>query len=52
MLDSAGRERYLEKMRNVGRTQGIDATLAKYNIDVIIGPAESGLTGLSAAAGQ
>ena len=51
VFDSAERQRYIEKMHFVSRTQGIDATLAKYDIDVIIGPAESGLTELVAAAG-
>jgi amidase len=52
VLDATQRQRYLDKLRDVGRTRGIDATLAKYNIDVIIGPAESGLTELVSAAGS
>jgi amidase len=51
VLNSTQRQRYLDKLRDVGRTRGIDAALAKYNIDVIIGPAESGLTELASAAG-
>jgi hypothetical protein len=51
VLNATQRQRYLDKLRDVGRTRGIDATLAKYNIDVIIGPAESGLTELVSAAG-
>ena len=38
-------------IRDVGRTQGVDHTLAEYDIDVIIGPAESDLTTLAAASG-
>ena len=45
------REAYVKKLREVGRTRGVDETLNRYNIDVIIGPAESNLAEVAAASG-
>lgn len=42
----------MTKIRDVGRSRGIDHTLEEYNIDVIIGPAESALTAFAAASGK
>jgi amidase len=40
---------YIKRMSTV---EGIDKTLAQYDIDVIIGPADSFLSSLAAAAGK
>lgn len=45
-------DRLLAHSRSVGREKGIDATLAKYNIDVIIAPADSAFNLLVSAAGN
>lgn len=42
----------LKYARDVGRTRGIDKILKEYEIDVIIGPAESSMTDLAAASGS
>lgn len=42
----------MTKIRDVGRTRGIDHTLKEYDIEVIIGPAESALTAFAAASGN
>jgi hypothetical protein len=46
------REEAIAHVRDVGRTRGIDETLAKYDIDVILGPADCSLSSLAAASGQ
>jgi len=51
IFDSSQRQKHLEIIRSVGRDRGIDATLSKYNIDVIIGPNEGEWTSLAACAG-
>jgi amidase len=51
-LTGSDQEAYVNKLREIGRTKGINKTLQDYDIDVIIGPAESGLTQLSSAAGR
>lgn len=38
--------------REVSRTKGIDKILTDYNLDVIIGPAESSMTDMAAASGS
>ena len=43
---------HLQNVRDTGRTKGIDRVLEKYSIDVIIGPADSQLTKIAAAAGD
>lgn len=43
--------RHLDHVRDVARSQGVDYTLEKNNADVIIGPADSRLTGVAAGAG-
>ncbi|KAH0557049.1 hypothetical protein GP486_005161 [Trichoglossum hirsutum] len=42
----------LAQVRHLGRTRGIDETLTKYDIDVIIGPADSSVSSLASASGQ
>lgn len=42
----------MANLRDLGRTRGIDHTLAEYDIDVIIGPAESYLVDFAAASGK
>lgn len=41
----------LQHARHVSRTEGIDKMLKEYDIDVIIGPAESAMTSFAAASG-
>ncbi|KAI4220073.1 MAG: hypothetical protein LQ349_008177 [Xanthoria aureola] len=41
----------LQYAREVSRTKGIDKILEDYNLDVIIGPAESSMTDIAAASG-
>ncbi|KAI1192490.1 putative glutamyl-tRNA amidotransferase subunit A [Nemania serpens] len=41
----------LEHLRNISRDQGIDRILEEYDVDVIIGPADSFITSLAAASG-
>lgn len=38
--------------RKVGREEGIDHTLSKYNVDVILGPADSELANICSASGM
>jgi hypothetical protein len=42
----------LAETRSVGREQGIDKTLKDFDIDVIIGPADSSVNLIIAAAGK
>lgn len=42
----------LQYARQVSRTKGIDKILEDYNLDVIIGPAESSMTDLASASGS
>ena len=42
----------LNHARDIGRTRGIDRILKEYDIDVIIGPAESSMTDIASASGQ
>jgi len=51
-LSTATLEANLNHARDVSRTKGIDKMLKDYDIDVIIGPAESAMTDLAAASGQ
>lgn len=44
-------EAALHHAREVSRTRGIDKILKEYNLDVIIGPAESSMTDLASASG-
>lgn len=41
----------LEHARSIGRDRGIDETFKKYDINVLVGPAEGSLTKFAAAAG-
>ena len=41
----------LEHARSVGKDRGLDETFKKYDINVLIGPAESSITQFAAAAG-
>ncbi|KAL8657006.1 MAG: hypothetical protein Q9226_002348 [Calogaya cf. arnoldii] len=45
-------DKTLHYAREVSRTHGIDIVLKEYNLDVIIGPAESAMTDLAAASGS
>lgn len=40
------------EMRSTGREQGIDKTLKEFDVDVIIGPADSSVNLIIAAAGR
>lgn len=51
ILDSDTRAKYMKILRRLGKTDGLEKTLRAYDIDAIIGPAESSLTELCAAAG-
>ena len=42
----------LNHARDVGRTRGIDRIMKEYDIDVIIGPAESSMTDIASASGE
>jgi amidase len=42
---------HLRNIREVGQYKGIDHTLQEHEIDVIIGPADSQMTKIAAAAG-
>ncbi|PVH75110.1 amidase signature enzyme [Cadophora sp. DSE1049] len=44
-------EEHLRNVRSIGREQGIDHILDTYGLDVIIGPADSQITKIAAAAG-
>ncbi|KAG4437656.1 hypothetical protein IFR05_006867 [Cadophora sp. M221] len=50
-LTTAEFQRYLSKMREVCWKQGIDYILDKYNVDVIIGPADSTLSTIASRNG-
>ncbi|KAF7720093.1 Uncharacterized protein PECH_001205 [Penicillium ucsense] len=41
----------IHHVRDVGRTRGIDKIFEEFNVNVIVGPAESGLTGFASATG-
>jgi hypothetical protein len=45
-------EAHLQNVREIGRTRGIDKVLNQLGLDVIIGPADSQLTKIAAAAGE
>lgn len=51
-MSSADYQTSLEYIKRMSKEEGIDKTLAQYNIDVIIGPADSFLSTLAAAAGK
>lgn len=51
-LTAAEFQRYLSKMREVCREQGIDYILDKFNADVIIGPADSTLSTIASGSGK
>ncbi len=42
----------MQNIHEIGRTKGIDKILEKFELDVIIGPADSQLTKIAAAAGE
>ncbi len=42
----------LAHARKIGRSEGIDKLLKEYDIDVIIGPAESAMPTIAAASGK
>lgn len=44
-------KRTVDKCHDVARSKGFDKTFQKYNVDVIIGPADSELDGMIAASG-
>ncbi|KAL7893413.1 amidase signature domain-containing protein [Trichoderma sp. SZMC 28014] len=50
-LTEAQYQEYLNKIRKVSRDEGIDYILDKYDADVIIGPADSGLSTLASGSG-
>ena len=50
-MNSENRQKAVEWMRNAGGPKGIDHYLEKYNIDVIIGPADCECIEPPAAAG-
>jgi amidase len=45
-------QKSLAYIKRMSKEEGIDKTLAQYDIDVIIGPADSFLSSLAAAAGE
>lgn len=45
-------QEYLDKIRKVSRDEGIDYILDKYDADVIIGPADSGLSTHASGSGE
>lgn len=51
-LTEAQYQEYLNKIRKVSRDEGIDYILDKYDADVIIGPADSGLSTLASGSGK
>ena len=51
-LSSADYESHLENLRNVARIRGADRIFADYEVDVIIGPADSFLSKIAAGAGK
>ncbi|KAH6623823.1 amidase signature domain-containing protein [Chaetomium tenue] len=44
-------ERHLQHLRHVARDRGVDRVLTKYDVDVILGPTDSGLPSMAAAGG-
>ncbi|RDW76971.1 amidase signature (AS) enzyme-5 [Coleophoma cylindrospora] len=50
-LEPENYQKSLQYIRRMSRDEGIDKTLAQYDIDVIIGPADSFLSTLASAAG-
>lgn len=52
VLDDVALEEHMAELRRIGKIEGLEKTLDEYGIDVIIGPAESGLCELCAAAGM
>ena len=50
-LSEAEVEAAIQHVRDVGRTRGIDKIFKEFNVNVIVGPAESGLTGFASATG-
>ena len=50
-LSSAEYQAHLQNIRKTARTNGIDQALTQGDLDVIIGPADSQLTKIAAAAG-
>ena len=51
-LSSVEYEVHLKNMRDVARRKGIDLVLQQNELDVIIGPADSQMTKVAAAAGN
>lgn len=51
-LTSEQYESHLRNIREIGRVKGIDKALGEHGIDVIIGPADSQVTKIAAAAGK
>jgi amidase len=51
-LSTGEYEAHLQNIHEIGRTKGIDKILEKFELDVIIGPADSQLTKIAAAAGE
>ena len=45
-------EAHLRNVRDLGRAKGIDQVLEKHEVDVIIGPSDSQITKIAAAAGM
>jgi amidase len=43
---------HLANVRSLGQAKGIDKILAEYELDVLIGPADSQFTKIAAAAGK
>jgi hypothetical protein len=50
-ISSEEYQAHLQIVRTTGRTKGIDHVLKEHGLDVIIGPADSQLTKIAAAAG-
>lgn len=51
-LTEAQYQEHLTKIRKVSRDEGIDYILDKYDADVIIGPADSGLSSHASGSGK
>lgn len=51
-LTEAQYKEHVEKLRKVSRDEGIDYILDKYDADVIIGPADSGLSSHASGSGK
>ncbi|KAJ5948604.1 hypothetical protein N7454_001911 [Penicillium verhagenii] len=50
-LSTEDYNRHLSYLRHMGREEGVDLALKKYDVDVILGPIDSGLASLATAAG-